>query len=91
MSGLRGAGRRVGDEGVVLFHVPLVGDVVGCVYISAGQPEGTVRILYDCCNPEEESSCLLGGPRSTLVKSQLQVASVAQWWQTESNSIRSDG
>ena len=34
---------------------------------------------------------MLGGPRSTLVKSQLQVASVAQWWQNESDSIRSDG
>ena len=34
---------------------------------------------------------MLGGPRLTLVKSQLLVASVAQWWQTESNSIHSDG
>ena len=33
---------------------------------------------------------MLGGPCSTLVKSQLQVASVAQWWQNESDSIRSD-
>ena len=57
----------------------------------AGQPEGTMRILCDRCNPKKESSCLLRGPRSTLVKSQLLVASVAQWWQNESDSIRSDG
>ena len=86
MSGLCGAGHQVDDEGVVLFHVPLVGVViVGCVYMCVlASLGGKMHILCDRCCPSAESSVLLGGPVSTLGLN----CSVAQWWQTESDSIR---
>ena len=71
--------------GVVLSHVPLVGVVVGCVYMCVlASLGGKMHILCDRCCPSAESSVMLGDPVSTLGLN----CSVAQWWQT--NPIQSD-